>query len=462
MDNIKQWTSDFNPSKFLSRVNLNNLLKRNEAYNESHVNNANKTCILCGKHHNSGIILNDKSFLCQNCYLEVSTISYPERYEEIFRQHLKDVSARELAYKDLSDKFEASSDLNSFIYLGWGSLILVLINLNFLILSCILLLVGYSKLLIDKEKFTKWVNIKKDWETNNPIPNKPEIKEFTDPDAILSYKDKIIFKIFNNWPGYPPFWHSLKAYVLLRDSNRCQVTGCPSRLSLHVHHIKAVSEGGTHTPENLMTLCEFHHALEPVTGHERIWGRIKNLYFTLVCEHERRNPTAPGYYVVRTHLRRLQLITLRDLREITTYHGFCCPYCKNKKISFTLHRQKNIITIECPQCQKIIQGPQQLSEETGPLLAEILGVTRNTGKWKARWDVLSTRRSTTWGSWKSKTKTQKRETNHEESNVKNTSPLCPFCGAPMKLVHPRPGDHWKSFWGCTKFRITGCKGSKKF
>lgn len=40
--------------------------------------------------------------------------------------------------------------------------------------------------------------------------------------------------------------------------------------------MRPVAEGGTHAPDNLVSLCDFHHALEPEKGHERIWANIKN------------------------------------------------------------------------------------------------------------------------------------------------------------------------------------------
>ena len=47
--------------------------------------------------------------------------------------------------------------------------------------------------------------------------------------------------------------------VTLRDEERCQEPGCGRRRWLETHHIKPRAEGGTHEPENLLTLCGFHH-----------------------------------------------------------------------------------------------------------------------------------------------------------------------------------------------------------
>jgi hypothetical protein len=47
--------------------------------------------------------------------------------------------------------------------------------------------------------------------------------------------------------------------VNLRDGGRCQVNECKAERWIDIHHIQQRSEGGTHDPENLITLCGFHH-----------------------------------------------------------------------------------------------------------------------------------------------------------------------------------------------------------
>ena len=347
------------------------------------------------------------------------------------------------------------------MFLGWASLLLTLANPVFLILTAILLVIGYAKNDANKRKTDEWLGRKSAWEQANPEPREPELKHFHDPTAQLSEKDRLVLKIFNHWPGYPPFWKYLRTVVISRDSNRCQVTGCPSRLELHVHHMRPVAEGGTHTPDNLVSLCDFHHALEPEKGHERIWGNIKTRYFTLVCGHERSNRASHGTHVVRAHLRRLQLVTIEELRELTKTYGFCCPTCNETNIKFILFADRNIVRVECPSCNKSTEGAQQLTEETGPMLAEILAVSRNKGRWKARWDMLAERKSATWGVWSGQAASAKRKVYKEKVETSKSAPSCPKCGSPMKLIRPRPTDTWKAFWGCTQYSVTGCKGSAR-
>ena len=460
--NAENWHSEFNPSKFLSRVNLAQLIERNEAYNESAISNAKSPCILCRKNFSRGILLNDKSFLCQQCYSETALISYPEKYETLRRQFVVAVESRRLAWEGFREKFEYRSEESALVFFGWVSLLLAFANPAFLILSAILLVVGYSKNSGYKRKTDEWHNRKAEWERNNPVPTEPTLKHFHDPSAELTQKDRQILKIFNHWPGYPPFWKYLRSVVISRDSNRCQVTGCPSRLELHVHHMRPVAEGGAHSPDNLVSLCDFHHALEPEKGHERIWGDIKTRYFTLVCAHERSNRAGDGNHRVRAHLRRLQLVALEDLRELTKLYGFRCPSCGESKIKFFLYSGKNLIKVECSTCQKATEGPQQLTEETGPHLAEVLGVSRNKGRWSARWDMLAERKSATWGTWSGYAIAAKRRQHKEKVETAKSAPSCSKCGSPMKVVRPRSTDKWKAFWGCTQYSISGCKGSAKY
>ena len=54
-------------------------------------------------------------------------------------------------------------------------------------------------------------------------------------------------------------YENVKAFVLARDSHRCQAgrRGCSEKL--HVHHIIWRSRGGSDVPDNLLTLCKKHH-----------------------------------------------------------------------------------------------------------------------------------------------------------------------------------------------------------
>ncbi len=102
------------------------------------------------------------------------------------------------------------------MFFGWASLLLALANTAFLILTAILLVVGYAKNNTNKRKTNEWLGRKLDWEQANPEPTEPELKHFHDPSAYLSEKDRLVLKRFNHWPGYPPFWKYLRAIVIGR------------------------------------------------------------------------------------------------------------------------------------------------------------------------------------------------------------------------------------------------------
>ena len=52
---------------------------------------------------------------------------------------------------------------------------------------------------------------------------------------------------------------ALRRAVLHRDGGRCTADGCTSRHRLEIHHILPASQGGCTDPDNLTTLCWFHH-----------------------------------------------------------------------------------------------------------------------------------------------------------------------------------------------------------
>jgi hypothetical protein len=51
----------------------------------------------------------------------------------------------------------------------------------------------------------------------------------------------------------------IRRYVQWRDQNQCSIEGCHSRYRLQPHHIRERQHGGNHDPDNLATLCWFHH-----------------------------------------------------------------------------------------------------------------------------------------------------------------------------------------------------------
>jgi hypothetical protein len=68
----------------------------------------------------------------------------------------------------------------------------------------------------------------------------------------------------------------VRRFVELRDGNRCRIPGCRSTRCLELHHIVHQEDGGTHEPENLVSICDGHHAAH---HRDRLWigGTATNL-----------------------------------------------------------------------------------------------------------------------------------------------------------------------------------------
>lgn len=51
----------------------------------------------------------------------------------------------------------------------------------------------------------------------------------------------------------------LRRFILYRDGDGCTIDGCTSRYRLQPHHILPRHRGGDNHPDNLTTLCWYHH-----------------------------------------------------------------------------------------------------------------------------------------------------------------------------------------------------------
>jgi 5-methylcytosine-specific restriction endonuclease McrA len=63
--------------------------------------------------------------------------------------------------------------------------------------------------------------------------------------------------LYDIWPTYPPDWDERRRLVNERDQYGCSECGVGGRL--HLHHIRALSQGGTNRLDNLALLCEYCH-----------------------------------------------------------------------------------------------------------------------------------------------------------------------------------------------------------
>ncbi len=384
---IERWHSLYNPKQFLSQVDVGKLIKRAEVDADHQVSSVGTKCLFCDANRNAGLSLNDKSFLCETCFQKIASITYPEKYEKLWREYLKEKEAHRLARDTFRHNCPFNKTSNLVGILAAGLLLLLFVHwwLFFVpvVVSCVALALGN----IHVRRLRRWNEI-------YVPPLEPTLRHFHDPEAVLSGTDLKVMHVFDNWPGYPPFWGYLRQIVLDRDDQRCQVTGCPSRVPKHIHHKLPVSQGGEHTPSNLVTLCDFHHSIEPQAGHERIWGEIKTRYFTIVHQHIRHNPVSEGYHKVRPHVRRLELVSLEELEQTCSEYDMRCPECGETHIDIEFKSGGQKVLVTCGGCSRQWSSYRGLWEETGPRLAELLKVTRNEGKWRANWDVFFARTDT--------------------------------------------------------------------
>ena len=72
---------------------------------------------------------------------------------------------------------------------------------------------------------------------------------------------------------------ALRRKVRARDHGKCRVPWCRSSHNVDQHHIVPISQGGTHTLENILSLCESHH-LAHHAGALTIDGTADNAAFT--------------------------------------------------------------------------------------------------------------------------------------------------------------------------------------
>jgi hypothetical protein len=204
---MESWHTQFNPRQFLARVNIDNLIERNEAYNENIVNRLLSPCIFCKSSEPPGLLLNDKSYLCKKCFTEISSIQYPEKYERQRREFIKEREARRQARDAFIENCIYRKICRPILLSIWLSLALIYFGIIYIALP-VALYVLYQNI---KKEHRKRVN---QWESLYPNPVEPHLRHFHDPLAELTARDRGILKIFNNWPGYPPFWGYLRQIVL--------------------------------------------------------------------------------------------------------------------------------------------------------------------------------------------------------------------------------------------------------
>lgn len=103
-----------------------------------------------------------------------------------------------------------------------------------------------------------------DGEAGGEIASGPRIGPLTLEQILCDGSVEILMTAPNGQPlsvgptarTIPP---KLRRFIIHRDGGACTVDGCRSRYRLQPHHIQPRSQGGSHDPSNLTTLCWFHH-----------------------------------------------------------------------------------------------------------------------------------------------------------------------------------------------------------
>jgi len=468
---------------YLKRVDLKKLIEFNTFINEEKKREfpVDTHCLYCDIELVAGeaLRLNDGKYICENCLDKIQSIRYPDKYQQLYEAYLLKSEARRIAHDELMRHSDTLIDnhlstqniralnkylqqISSIIGILMFSILIVLIYFSnkFTPILALLLIVGVLSLIryfvqLKLNQNKRYNNELKEqervqldaWCNRNPQPDKPILLEFCDPNAQLSAKDKKILRIFDYWPGYPPYWNYLRLSVLNSDDNRCQISGCPSRTGLHIHHIHPISQGGSHKPDNLVTLCEFHHGLQPETGHERVWGKVKTQYFSMVKAHFREGS------FVKAHVRRRALVTINEIQEIVKYYKISCNDCNHYPLSINVNETRNSIFIKCTSCGSEWVFEQKLSEESGPQIAATLKVSMHPGRGNVDLSLMQTirkpkymKKSTSISSSKKSIKSTADKSNIQGkvSSSANKSYFCPHCGKQLRIRDGRFGK----FYGC--------------
>lgn len=75
-------------------------------------------------------------------------------------------------------------------------------------------------------------------------------------DVIAKASDGTPLAVGDSRTAIPP---KTRRWVLARDGGMCTIDGCSSSSRLQPHHIRPRSENGDNDPENLASLCWYHH-----------------------------------------------------------------------------------------------------------------------------------------------------------------------------------------------------------
>jgi len=96
------------------------------------------------------------------------------------------------------------------------------------------------------------------WQETQRLESEIRVKEglFTYLDDARQIQKNKLRTIYDYWPSYPPDWEE-RTTLIKGKRGICEI--CEETRYLHVHHRIKISNGGNHTEENLIVLCESCH-----------------------------------------------------------------------------------------------------------------------------------------------------------------------------------------------------------
>lgn len=290
-------------------------------------------------------------------------------------------------------------------------------------------------------------------ETDSPsisVPSEAPQPLHAEPPSIIPHQITGIDAKFEECRGegadkYPPDWKYRAIEVRERDGDRCRVAGCPSIGIKHVHHLRAISKGGSHALSNLITLCEFHHALMP--GHlEAIGENINSDRFGVRRGHIQGNQVRAGYHFVNPSITRYKLADSLAILDMVANQRCMCPTCKTGTFECERRQEKGWpildhagITVSlawrliCQDCGRAWYLPQGLAEEVGLVLARVFHQSSAAQLVEYEQEWL------------------------EKLPFLEVKP-CPRHDCLGHLIPIRNQQNRRIFNGCSKYHETGCRG----
>jgi hypothetical protein len=170
--------------------------------------------------------------------------------------------------------------------------------------------------------------------------------------------------LYDVWPTYPPDWGEWQRQVNERDHYSCSECGVGGKL--HLHHIRALSQGGSNKLDNIALLCEDCHSAthggrafryekrdgrEPSTIERKIHllntaiAQRKNIHF----RYQKPDGTITNRTVTPREMRKLSIAELHALlgrRVKIGKEGKLCLFghchLRGERRTFAVHRMQKI------------------------------------------------------------------------------------------------------------------------